>query len=66
MRRIQTIESATGEIKGVLIAWGEVRLAEDYAQTLLKIQSMANATQQLLWRKIERRRSFRTMGEHRI
>ena len=48
MRRPQTIASENGDIEGILIEWGGVRLADDCAQKLLEIQITTNAEQKLL------------------
>ena len=57
MQRLQRIGSETGDIKGVLIEWEEVRISDDWAQTLLKIQILTNVKHQLLEIKIECRKT---------
>ena len=54
-QRLETIEDAAGETKGILVEWGAVRIADSCFQTLLKIQTPTNAMQKLLDGKIERR-----------
>ena len=57
IHRMQEIQGAGGEIKGMLIEWGEIRTADDCFQTLPEIQTQTNSTQQLLGRQ-------KTSAEH--
>ena len=53
MRRLEIIGDATGETKGILIEWEEVRIADICFQTMLRIQTTTDAMQKVLDGKIE-------------
>ena len=46
--RLEVIGGENEEVNGILIEWAEVRLEDDCAQTLLKIQILTNVMQRLL------------------
>ena len=54
-QRTHTIATETGDIKGVLVEWAEVRLSDYCSQTLLTIQISTNSMRQLIDGKIESR-----------
>lgn len=53
MQRLETAEDSEGETNGILVEWGEVRIADSCVQTLLKIRTLTNAMQKLLGGEIE-------------
>ena len=50
-QRLGAIERENGEVRGIFIEWGEIRMADDCAQTRLRIQTTTNDMQRLLGRK---------------
>ena len=62
MRRLDTVEDQSGETKGVLIEWKEVRVADNCAQTLLKIQTMTDAMRRLVGGKIDFHHTCHNLG----
>ena len=47
IRRAQRIDNEKGDVEGIRIEWQEVGIADNCVQTLLRIQSLANTTQQV-------------------
>ena len=46
VRRMVLIGNEKGDIDGILIEWEEVRISDNCAQTLLKLQNRTNAIEQ--------------------
>ena len=61
MQRLGDVGNETGDVNGMLIEWKEVRMADDCAQTLLKIKTLANAMRKCA-KKIECRKSRPNRG----
>ena len=65
-QRLEIIEDSAWKTNRVLVEWKEVRIADICFQTLLKIQTPTNATQQLPGGKSNATTPPQTMEETRI